>query len=159
MAEGVQQGPVLVGAFFTLPPSTSYELLEKHFREEFSNVQIESRDISNIQRYEAASDCQDLWNRLLATKKSDPRWVVVPETEPDTNRLTHLFWMPPSQVKIAQRFSYRVVHDNTYNCHQFFHLGCFTTINEHGKSLFTAQAVVLRERDCDYDCQALPPIR
>ena len=35
----------------------------------------------------------------------------------------------------------------------FLNLGCFTTINEHGKSLLTAQALVLRERDCDYDWQ------
>ena len=32
-----------------LPPSTSYELLEKHFGEEFSNALIEPRDISNLQ--------------------------------------------------------------------------------------------------------------
>ena len=49
-----------------------------------------------------------------------------------------------NQVEIAQRFNYLVVHDNTYNCNQFFHLGCFTTINEHGKSLLTAQALVPR---------------
>ena len=136
-----------------LPPSTSYELLEKHFGEEFTNALIEPRDISNVyykHGYKAATDCQDLLNRLLAAKKNDPRWVVVPETEPGTNRLTHLFWMSPSQVEIAQRFNYLVVHDNTSNCNQFFHLGCFTTINEHGKSLLTAQALVLRERDCDY---------
>ena len=102
-----------------LPPSTSYELLEKHFGEEFSNALIEPRDISNVyykHGYKAATDCQDLLNRLLAAKKNDPHWVVVPETEPGTNRLTHLFWMSPSQVEIAQRFNYLVVHDNTYNC-------------------------------------------
>ena len=139
-----------------LPPSTSYELLEKCFGEEFANAQIEPRDISNVyykNGYKATTDCQDPLTRLLAAKKNDPRWVVVPETEPGTNRLTHLFWMSPSQVEIAQRFNYLVVHDNTYNCNQFFHLGCFTTINEHGKSLLTAQALVLGERDCDYDWQ------
>ena len=77
-----------------LPPSTSHELLEKHFGEEFSNAQIERRDISIVYYkygYKAATDCQDLLNRFLAAKKNDPRWVVVPETEQGTNRLTHLF--------------------------------------------------------------------
>ena len=31
-----------------LPPLTSYELLEKHFGDEFSNALIEPRDISNV---------------------------------------------------------------------------------------------------------------
>ena len=139
-----------------LPPSTNYELLEKHFGEEFSNALTEPPDISNVyykHGYKAATECQDLLSRLLAAKKNDPRWVVVPETEPGTNRLRHLFWMSPSQVEIAQRFNYLVVHDNTCNCNQFFHLGCFATINEHGQSLLTAQALVLRDRDCDYDRQ------
>ena len=59
-----------------LPPSTSYELLEKCFGEEFANAQIEPRDISNVYYkygYKAATDCQDLLNRLLAAKKNDPR--------------------------------------------------------------------------------------
>ena len=59
-----------------LPPSTSYELSEKHFGEEFSNAQIEPSDISNVYYkygYKAAPDCQDLLNRLLAAKGNDPR--------------------------------------------------------------------------------------
>ena len=76
-----------------LPPSTSYELLEKHFGKEFSNAQIEPCDISNV------------------------------------------------------------YYKSGNNCNQFFHLGCFTTLNGHGKSLLTAKALVLRDRDCDYDWQ------
>ena len=77
---------------------------------------MEPRDILNINYkygYKAAIYCQDLLNRLLAVKNNDPGWVVVPETEPGTNRLTHLGWIYPSQVEIAQCFNYLVVHDNT----------------------------------------------
>ena len=99
--------------------------------------------------YKAATDCHELVRRLREKQKEDPRWVVEVEKEPGTNRLTHLFWMTPSQVEAASRFNYLVIHDNTYNGNMFFHLGCFTTINEHGKSLLVGQA--LRERDCDYE--------
>ena len=61
--------------------------------------------------------------------------------------------MTPSQVEAASRFNYLVIHDNTYNCNMFFHLSCFTTINEHGKGLLVGQALVLRERDSDYEWQ------
>ena len=145
-----------------LSPSTCLELLEKHFGDAFCNAKIEPRDISNLyykHGYKAATDCHELVRRLREKQKEDPRWVVEVEKEPGTNRLTHLFWMTPSQVEAASRFNYLVIHDNTYNCNMFFHLGCFTTINEHGKSLLVGQALVLRERDCDYEWQVTQWLR
>ena len=145
-----------------LSPSTCLELLEKLFGDAFRNAKIEPRDISNLyykHGYKAATDCHELVRRLREKQKEDPRWVVEVEKEPGTNRLTHLFWMTPSQVEAASRFNYLVIHDNTYNCNMFFHLGCFTTINEHGKSLLVGQALVLRERDCDYEWQVTQWLR
>ena len=107
-----------------LSPSTCLELLEKHFGDAFRNAKIEPRDISNLyykHGYKAATDCHELVRRLRE-KQKDPRWVVEVEKEPGTNRLTHLFWMTPSQVEAASRFNYLVIHDNTYNCNMFFHL-------------------------------------
>ena len=79
-------------------------------------------------------DCRDLLPRLNNLKAADPRWVVEPAWDKKPHQLTHLFWMSPEQLELANCFHYLVIHDNTYRCNLYrLHLGCFTVINQHGK--------------------------
>ena len=126
-------------------PSTCVRLLGKHFGDDFCNAEIEPGNISSLHYkhgYKAATECHELVGHLRKKQKENLHSVVEVEKEPGTNRLTHLFWMTSSQVEEASWFNYLVIHDNTYNCTMFFHLGCFTTINEHDKSLLVGQALV-----------------
>jgi hypothetical protein len=138
-------------------PTITLELLERQYTDDYTKSPLEPQDIKNIYHkygYKSSTDCRELVQRLKECQKADKRWVVQVKEDKKTGQLTHLFWMSPEQVEAARRFHYLIIHDNTYRCNKYrLHLGCFTTVNEHGKSLLVGQCLVLREREPDYSWQ------
>ena len=74
------------------------------------------------------------------------------EEATDKYELRGLFWMTPHQLELGRRFHHLLIHDNTYKSNTFgMPLGLFTSVNQHGHTVITAQCVVKGEKTEEYD--------
>ena len=70
----------------------------------------------------------------------------------DEYELRGLFWMSPVQLEQARRHHHLLIHDNTYTSNLFgMPLGLFTSVNQHGHTIVTAQCVVKGEKTEEYE--------
>ncbi|CAB5377078.1 unnamed protein product [Rhizophagus irregularis] len=98
------------------------------------------------------SDASHLLNFLLNQQKEDPTMFIQPLINPDSDRLSGIFWMTANQIMLWSRYSDVILHDNMARTNKYnYPLSLFILVNCNGKSRLGAQAFLNDETQESYE--------
>src|SRR2546423_1280589 len=92
-----------------------------------------------------SNDAAKLYARLLESSQDNPMWKVAIKFD-DSNTLTHLFWMSPSQLELWCQYSDVVIQDVTCKTNRYdMALSLFVILDENRNIRLVAQALLIDE--------------
>ena len=97
------------------------------------------------QKKDDSNDAAKLYAKLLESSQNNPMWKVAIKFD-DSNTLTHLFWMTPSQLELWYQYSDIVVQDVTCKTNRYdMALSLFVVLDENRNIRLAAQALIIDE--------------
>lgn len=92
-----------------------------------------------------SNDAAKLYAKLLEHSQNNQMWKVAIKFD-DSNTLTHLFWMSPSQLELWYRYSDIVIQDVTCKTNRYdMALSLFVILDENRNIRLVAQALLIDE--------------